>query len=49
VMLTAARFALTQVSAIFVKEFFADANSVIEGYRPRPPDAFTSRDSGRNE
>jgi hypothetical protein len=49
VMLTATRFALTQVSAIFVKEFFADANAVIEGYRPRPPDAFESRDSGRNE
>ena len=37
VMLTAARVALTQVSALFEDQFFADANAVIEGYRPRPP------------
>jgi hypothetical protein len=37
VMLSAARVALTQVSALFQDQFFADANAVIEGYRPRPP------------
>jgi hypothetical protein len=37
VMLTATRVAFTQVSEIFVEEFFAEANAVIEGYRPRPP------------
>jgi hypothetical protein len=39
VMLSAARVALTQVSALFQDQFFADANAVIEGYRPRPPGA----------
>ncbi|MDN7184572.1 hypothetical protein M0D69_42485 [Caballeronia sp. SEWSISQ10-4 2] len=49
VMLTATRVALTQVSALFTEEFFAEANALIAGFRPRPPDAFKSPSSGRNE
>jgi hypothetical protein len=40
-MLTAARTALTQVSTIFPDVFFADANAVIVGFRPRPPAGFS--------
>jgi hypothetical protein len=40
VMLTATRVALTQVSALFAEEFFAEANALIAGFRPRPPDPF---------
>ena len=49
VMLTATRVALTQVSALFAEEFFADANVFIAGFRPHSPDAFKSPSSGRNE
>jgi hypothetical protein len=48
VMLTATRVALTQVSALFAEEFFAEANALIAGFRPRPPDVFRSPSSGRN-
>src|SRR5471030_1772226 len=41
-MLTAARIALTQVSTIFPDVFFADANAVIVGFRPRPPSGFSA-------
>jgi len=41
-MLTAARIALTQVSTIFPEVFFADANAVIAGFRPRPPAGFSA-------
>jgi hypothetical protein len=41
-MLTAARIALTQVSTIFPDVFFADANAVIAGFRPRPPAGFSA-------
>jgi hypothetical protein len=41
-MLTAARIALTQVSTIFPDVFFADANAVIVGFRPRPPTGFST-------
>ena len=41
-MLTAARIALTQVSTIFPDMFFADANAVIAGFRPRPPAGFSA-------
>jgi hypothetical protein len=41
-MLTAARIALTQVSTIFPDVFFADANAVIVGFRPRPPTGFSA-------
>ena len=41
-MLTAARIALTQVSTIFPDVFFADANAVIVGFRPRPPAGFST-------
>jgi hypothetical protein len=34
-MLTASRMALTQVSAIFVEAFVAEANALIAGFRPR--------------
>jgi hypothetical protein len=37
VMLTAARVALTQVSALFEDQFFAEANALITGFRPPPP------------
>jgi hypothetical protein len=40
-MLMAARIALTQVSTIFPDVFFADANTVIAGFRPRPPTGFS--------
>jgi hypothetical protein len=49
VMLTATRAALTQVSALFAEEFFAEANVLIAGFRPHSPDAFKSPSSGRNE
>ena len=48
VMLTATWVALTQVSALFAEEFFAEANALIAGFRPRPPDVFQSPGSGRN-
>ena len=48
VMLTATRAALIQVSALFAEEFFAEANALIAGFRPRPPDVFRSPSSGRN-
>jgi hypothetical protein len=48
VMLTATRVALTQVSALFAEEFFAEANALIAGFRPRPPDVSQSPGSGRN-
>jgi hypothetical protein len=41
-MLTAARIALTQVSTLFPEVFFADANAVIAGFRPRPPSGFSA-------
>ncbi|CAN7739042.1 hypothetical protein [Caballeronia sp. 15715] len=41
-MLTAARTALTQISTVFPDVFFADANAVIAGFRPRPPTGFSS-------
>ena len=41
-MLTAARIALNQVSTIFPDVFFADANAVIVGFRPRPPAGFST-------
>jgi len=37
VMVTAARVALTQVSALFEDQFFAEANALITGFRPPPP------------
>lgn len=48
VMLTATHVAFTQVSSIFAGEFFAEANALIAGFRPRPPDVFQSPSSGRN-
>jgi hypothetical protein len=48
VMLTATRVALTQVSALFAEQFFAEANALIAGFRPRPPDIFQSPSSGHN-
>lgn len=41
-MLTAARIALNQVSTLFPDVFFADANAVIVGFRPRPPTGFST-------
>jgi hypothetical protein len=41
-MLTAARIALTQISTVFPDVFFADANAVIVGFRPRPPAGFST-------
>jgi hypothetical protein len=41
-MLTAARIALTQISTVFPDVFFADANAVIAGFRPRPPAGFST-------
>ena len=42
-MLTAARIALTQISTLFPDVFFADANAVIAGFRPRPPAGFSAK------
>jgi hypothetical protein len=49
VMLSAARVAFTQVSEIFVEEFFGDANAVIARFRPRPPTGFRIQDIGLDE
>jgi len=49
VMLTATRVALTQVSALFAEEFFAEANAAIARFRPRPPTGFRIQDIGLDE
>jgi hypothetical protein len=48
-MLTATRVALTQVSALFAEEFFAEADALFAGFRPQTPNGFKSPSSGRNE
>lgn len=39
VMLTSVRAEFGQISSVFAGEFFAEANALIAGFRPRPPQA----------
>ncbi|MEA3088820.1 MAG: hypothetical protein QOJ04_162 [Caballeronia sp.] len=49
VMLRVARAAFTQIMLAFADAFLAEANAVIDGFGPRPPEASKSSKGGPRE